>query len=217
MSNIVDLTGQRFGRLTVLRRNGDDGHHHSVWLYRCDCGNTTNVSIGHLRTGHTKSCGCYQHQIDIEANTTHGLSKTKFYQVWAGMKSRCFYSKRINYKNYGGRGITVCNRWLDFQNFYDDMYGNYKEGLEIDRIDNNGNYEPSNCRWVTRLENAKNRRDQVWVTMLGERKRMSEWRKPPDRRAYIRKRRLDGTVLIEGGKYDNTKEMQGREPLWLTS
>ena len=150
MPEFHDITGQRFGRLIALeiaRRNP------TRWLCHCDCGNKTIVQLGHLTTGDTKSCGCQR------GSPTHRRYKTRTYYIWAAMLRRCRNSKASNYKNYGGRSIKVCDRWMKFENFLADM-GESPAKLSLDRINNDGNYEPGNCRWTTASEQAKNRRPE---------------------------------------------------------
>ena len=163
-----DLTGMKFGRLTVLERtvNAPDGR--SQWRTLCDCGNTIVASIKSLHWSKVPSCGCYtQEHIDNlhKASTKHGLHSDPIYKIWVCMKKRCYNTKRADYKRYGGRGIYVCERWLNsFQNFYDDMHIGYKKGLQIDRIDNDGPYSPENCRWVTPKENSRNKSSNHYIT-----------------------------------------------------
>lgn len=157
-TKLIDLTGQKFGRLTVVERHGvKDGH--AAWLCKCDCGNTTVVNGRNLRNGRTTSCGCYHKEILINRSKTHGMSKTRLYRIWHNMKNRCFYTKDKHFNDYGGRGITVCDEWKnDFESFKKWSLSNgYSDELTIDRINNDGNYEPSNCRWVTMKEQCKNR------------------------------------------------------------
>lgn len=162
-----DLTGQRFGRLTVLGVAEDDMKHHGQrWLCQCDCGNTVIVRCDGLVSGHTKGCGC-----ENARRTTHGKADTKLFKVWTGMKQRCFNPKDHAYPNYGGRGITICAEWSnDFSAFYAwSMANGYKEGLSIDRMDVNGSYCPENCRWVTPLTQMNNTRRTVYIEYNGER------------------------------------------------
>lgn len=156
--NVVDLIGKQFYRLTVIEfsfcRKGN-----SFWLCQCICGNTSIVMARALKTGHTKSCGCLQRETSKKVNTHHGMEHTNFYTVWCNIKARCLNKNGKDYPYYGARGIKVCDRWLNsFENFMEDMYSSYKQGLELDRIDVNGNYEPSNCRWITHKANGQNTR-----------------------------------------------------------
>ena len=157
----IDLTGKRFGRLTVIERASIDSSKEVCWLCRCDCGNITKPIRGNdLKRGKVISCGCYRKQLISERQTIHGLENTRIYNIWNNMKYRCYNSKSNNYKHYGGRGITVCEEWKNsVQAFYEwAMSHGYSDELTLDRIDVNGNYEPSNCHWATVSEQNKNRR-----------------------------------------------------------
>lgn len=136
-------------------------NHKTYWNCKCKCGKETIVYSDKLKTGHTKSCGCLKRQKTIERNYRHGLYGTRLYSIWHDMNTRCYYEKTKCYKYYGGRGITICDEWKNnFVNFYNWAINNgYKDNLSIDRIDVNGNYEPSNCRWATMQEQQLNKRN----------------------------------------------------------
>lgn len=127
-------------------------------LYKCFCGNEFKSRMDHIRIGKTKSCKCVRDKVRLENITTHNLSKHRLYKTWIGMIKRCTDKKSSSYKNYGARGITVCDRWLSVKNFIEDMNDAFQEGLSLDRINPNGNYEPSNCRWASREIQNRNTR-----------------------------------------------------------
>lgn len=174
MNKRIDLTGRRFGRLLVISFHSSQNYI-SKWLCRCDCGMEKVINGGSLTTGKVVSCGCYR----IETHTKHNMSYSPEYRTWAGIKSRCYNPKAPRYPNYGERGITVCDRWLEsFDNFYADMGDRPSKDYSIERLDVNGNYEPSNCKWATRTEQQHNIRKQQnntsgangveWVERLGK-------------------------------------------------
>lgn len=165
MGKFQDLTGQRFGRLVAVEYLGG-----SRWNCKCDCGNYHTVVAYSLKSGNTKSCGCYNIEVAIKSNTTHGQRKTKLYGVWCAIKRRCYKANDKRYYVYGERGIRVCSEWLnDYQTFCDwAMSNGYAYGLTIDRIDNNGNYEPNNCRWVTPQQQQRNKRNNHIIEYNGE-------------------------------------------------
>lgn len=164
---IIDIQGKRFTRLLVLSQAGKDKWGQATWLCQCDCGKKVVTTSSNLRTAHTLSCGCWRNEATGRANTKHGhtyrrvngkISASREYRSWQGMKKRCLDVTHVYYKNYGGRGITICDNWItSFENFLSDM-GARPVNTTLDRINNNGNYEPANCRWATYLQQASNKR-----------------------------------------------------------
>ena len=176
LSKCKDLLNITFGYLTVIGRAQNNKHNNAMWLCKCKCGKETVVRGRYLTAQRTVSCGCKKREDVIKRSTTHGLSGSKLFRVWAEMKFRCRCKTNKSYKNYGARGITICNEWLEFKSFYDwSMENGYKEGLTIDRIDNNQGYRPDNCRWTTYLVQSHNLRTNVHITYQGVTKTQSEW------------------------------------------
>lgn len=175
-SRLKDLTGQRFGKLVVIKRVQSRGKA-ARWLCECDCGKYKEIDSNHLRNGSTKSCGCLVKE--SEWNKKHGLSNSRIYNIWDGMKDRCLKKRTLGYKNYGGRGITICEEWANsFSSFYNwSMSHGYKNNLSIERIDVNGGYEPSNCKWATPQEQANNKRNNIFIEYKNEKHTLAQWTK----------------------------------------
>jgi len=173
-SNFIDITGQRFGRLVVIRYHGYEtpkgtsDSRNALWLCKCDCGNEAIVRGSHLRAGETKSCGCITRK--------HGKSRSnsKTYSSWKGLIQRCLNKNNKRYMDYGGRGIKVCDEWKTFNGFYLDM-GDRPNGKTIERVDNNGNYEPNNCSWATPKEQSRNNRSNRIIEHNGASMCISQW------------------------------------------
>jgi hypothetical protein len=174
----IDLVGHVFGRLTVLCVDSKSKKQGVIWSCLCACGNRTSVAAGDLRKKlkGTKSCGCLAKETARDLLKTHGMTNTRTFNVWSGMIARCTNYKTKNFKNWGGRGIKICDRWLNsFENFIEDMGECPSNNFCIDRIDNNGDYELQNCRWATYKEQNKNRRSTNFITFNNLTKSVSEW------------------------------------------
>ncbi len=174
----LELEGQKFGKLTVVARNGSDKYGHSMWDCKCDCGKDCIVVSTSLKKGLTTSCGCVHKEMISNLNKKHGMSGTRIYTIWKGMNERC---SDVNNKNYGGKAspVKICNEWQGehgAENFIKwSLENGYDENLEIDRIDSEKDYEPSNCRWVDTITQASNTKRNHYITYNNETHTMMEW------------------------------------------
>lgn len=172
----INLLSQNFGNLSVISEYSKPNSKRKYWLCKCECGNTTIVNTTDLKSGHTKSCGCLKTK-NNSTTTRNSIKANRLYNIWRGMKKRCYLPTNKDYKNYGGRGISVCDEWKNsFLTFYEwSMFNGYSDALTLDRIDVNGNYEPTNCRWVTMKMQQQNRRNNLYITHNEQSKSLSEW------------------------------------------
>ena len=181
MSKVNDLTGRTFGRLKVLKRDKQDKYYNIFWLCECQCGVKSNTGF-RFKSGATQSCGCLNRELSGKRignlSRTHGYAnKERLYEIWKNMKYRCYNENDNRFKHYGGKGVKVCNEWKDdylsFRNW--SMTSGYNDNLSIDRINNDGDYKPSNCRWVDNKTQANNQSRNRILTYKGKSKTMSEW------------------------------------------
>lgn len=227
MGKFIDLTGKRFGKLTVLNRAPDYGsgsRRVTMWHCQCDCGKTTNVRGHALRNGHTRSCGCLQPESHV---TTHGASYTRLYRTWLSMKQRCENPNSSVYSSYGGRGIKICDEWRSaFAPFQSWAFANgYRDDLTIDRIDVNGDYCPENCRWADLPTQFNNKRDSICLAYNGESHSIREWSEitgisaPTIRtRIYTRKWSVEkalSTPVLESYSLRSEETARGRKRVYF--
>lgn len=173
MGKFIDLTGQRFGRLTVIERAENATNGRVQWKCVCDCGNQVVCRAYNLQNGHTRSCGCLHEE---GSRTTHGMKRTRLYRIWEGMKTRCNNPGSQRYEDYGGRGVKVCPEWESFEAFRDwAMESGYQDHLTIDRQNNDGDYSPENCRWATMEVQQSNKRNNFLLTHNGKTLTVSQW------------------------------------------
>ncbi len=178
MSALQDLTGRRFGRLLARQISETRRGGRISWDCLCDCGNSFVATAKSLKNGNTSSCGCFRREVTGKSRRTHGRSHDSMHSTWLAMNDRCCNPNTPTYAYYGGRGIKVCDRWRGtngFLNFVADMGERPAEGMTLDRIDNDGGYEPGNVRWATRDEQASNNRRNRFVTYQGATKTLSQW------------------------------------------
>lgn len=193
MGKIADMTGLRFGRLVGVRRDGLTRFRHVTWLWRCDCGNEKVIAGTSVRSGLTTSCGCYSSEVvkrTDNKSSKHRMTSSLTYWSWTCMVARCTNPSAADFPRYGGRGIKVCEEWMSFQNFIADM-GVRPVGKTLDRIDNDGNYEKSNCKWSTLVEQQRNRRSVRLLEYRGQIKRLPEWSEIVGIKPRVIRERLD--------------------------
>ena len=205
---IEDLRGQRFGRLTVLEIAGKTKGRKTLWLCRCECGNEIVVVSDGLKSGHTKSCGCLHSDTMRDMKTIHGHHDERLHKIWSGIRNRCYNPKEAGYKNYGGRGIFMCDEWAnDYQDFHDwSIAHGYSDDLSIDRIDNDDGYYPSNCRWATIVEQANNRRSNRYITYNNMTHTIAEWARIFNVRSDTLRCRINRGDMRDFEKYFSNKE-----------
>lgn len=170
----IEMVGQKFNRLTVMLDVGYS-HGQQSYLCECECGNKLVTAGQRLRNGQTKSCGCLARETSKANNYKHGKAGTAIYRTWSNIKNRCRNKNHRNYKDYGGRGVDICDEWFNsFEQFYKDV-GDIPEGMSLDRIDNNKGYSKSNCRWATKAEQSKNRRNTINLEYMDKKMCLKDW------------------------------------------
>lgn len=188
---LIDLTGKRFGKLIVIKKEKPKNKH-TMWLCKCDCGKEKIVGASELKRGTTKSCGCYNLQ-KLHERRKHNMCNTRLYKIWSCMKYRCYGEKYKQKCYYKDKNIKVCDEWKDFNNFYKWAKDKYFDGSSIDRIDVNGNYEPSNCRFVDKYIQANNKTNNIIIEYNGEKKTLAQWAKDKNINYFcLRSRYLKG-------------------------
>lgn len=197
----IDLTGKKFGKLTVIEFEFVKNKRR-YWKCKCDCGNIKIVQLPHLTSGHTQSCGCLHKEKVKQLLTKHGKYYSRLYSIWINIKDRCYNHKSLAYKHYGGRGINVCNEWLNkeegFINFYNwAMENGYQDNLTIERINVNSDYNPFNCKWITKSEQQQNKRNNVFITYKNKTLNIAQWSKELKIPYYNLQRRLKQGMSFE--------------------
>ena len=176
MRKSIDITNNRYGRLVAVQRVANDKNNHELWLCKCDCGNESIVLKNSLTSNRTRSCGCYYKESRLNASKKHGMTHSRLYAVWANMIRRCNNPKANDWKFYGAKGVTVCDEWKHFSGFYEwAKKTGYKDDLTIDRIDNNGNYCPDNCRWANWDIQMNNTTRNHYIEVNGVVKTAIQW------------------------------------------
>lgn len=201
MGASIDITSQRFGRLTVVSRGANKGRQYG-WNCVCDCGNTTHIAGASLRSGYTKSCGCLRVETTRQRRSKHQMSNTSEHGIWLAMKRRCYNKNNTDYLRYGGRGIKVCDRWINsFENFYADM-GEKPYGCSIDRIDYDGDYTPENCKWSTNIEQANNKSTNARYQYGDENHTIAEWSRIVEMPQTLLRKRLHSGMKMPYALYN---------------
>lgn len=182
MKNRIDLIGRKFGRLTVLKFHSVNENYATFWLCRCSCGTEKPIRRSNLTNGSAKSCGCLNAELVKERATKSSLGgrvkDERIYNIWQSMRQRCYYRKSTEFHRYGARGISVCAEWSEYASFKKWALKNgYKDSLSIDRIDNDGDYRPENCKWSTPTEQANNRRNSLLIEFSGKNQTLAQWSK----------------------------------------
>ena len=176
MSRYIDITNKKFNRLLAKERIYCEKQKKMAWRCECECGGEIIVTYNQLNRGNTKSCGCLNKENILARNTVHNESKTRLYKIWVGMRQRCNNPNKKSYNDYGGRGIRVCGEWDTFETFKEWAISNgYNDTMTIERVDPNGNYEPINCTWIPKSEQAKNRTNCNFLTFNGKTQTVSDW------------------------------------------
>ena len=170
-----NVAGQKFNHLTAVKPVYAGKYYTRYWVFKCDCGKEVESLLPNVKKGNTKSCGCLRKKVSSELHKTHGMTYSKEYYAWVHAKMRCYNKKDKEYKRYGARKIEMCEKWKNsFEKFYKDI-GEAPEGTSLDRINNNGNYEPENCHWATPKQQANNRRTSHFVEYRGEKLTLAQW------------------------------------------
>jgi len=198
MPKRIDITGQKFNRLTAIEYMGLNKNRLSTWLFRCDCGNEKVIVTQNVKSGLVKSCGCYSKECNSKRFTTHGKTNTKEYHTYYKIKDRCYNKSCKEYRLYGQRGIVMCDRWLEsFENFFKDMGYAPTSDHSIDRIDVDGIYEPTNCKWSTKQEQNRNKRNTIYITYNNEMHDLKTWCEILNKdynRTYLRIKQLNWSI-----------------------
>lgn len=210
------MSGMRFGRLTVMKVDGKNNRGRPLWLCKCDCGNETHVERQHLIRGQTKSCGCFRKEFAKRQHTTHGLSKSinrqnRLYRIWSGIKDRCCNTNSKYWNRYGGRGIKICEEWKNnYLSFHAWALSNgYLDELTLDRINNDGNYEPSNCRWATWETQENNRSDNIIFNIEGEKISLAQLARKENTTRFIAEKKHKGDIVNGKCSSKNRNEENG--------